>query len=107
MCYRALHISRGELPDANALLEREDYIKLKRCIFSAQRTNLPPIVTHNVLDDSTDPVLTHLRRVELFNKREDRVKVSGIIFCHIKMSCLTHTCVTLYKSVKCQICSRL
>ena len=41
-----------------------------------QRPHLPPIVTHNVAEDSTDPVLSHIRRIQLFNRREDRVKVS-------------------------------
>ncbi len=37
--------------------------------------HLPPVVTHNVIDDDQDPVLNHIRRIQLFNKREDRVKV--------------------------------
>ena len=41
----------------------------------AQRPHLPLIVTHNVDNDSTDPVLCHIRRVQLFNRKEDRVKV--------------------------------
>ena len=40
-----------------------------------QRPNLPPVVTHNVVDDSVDPVLQHIRRIHLFNQKEDRVKV--------------------------------
>ncbi len=39
------------------------------------RDTLPPICTHNVNDDAVDPILTNLRRCELFNKRSDRVKV--------------------------------
>lgn len=66
---------QGQLPDSSTLIEKQDIIKLKKCIFSAQRTKLPPIVTHNVLDDGKDPVLCSLRRVQLFNRREDRVKV--------------------------------
>ena len=69
---------RGKLPDAEMLLEKDDIIKLKRCIFSAQRTNLPPVVTHNVIDNDTDPVLSHIRRIQLFNHRDDRVKVCFI-----------------------------
>lgn len=79
----------GDLPKAEQLLDKKDMIILKRCIYSAQvwndtiaslilslqRPHLPPIVTHNVEGDSTDPVLQHIRRVQLFNKKEDRVKV--------------------------------
>ena len=72
----ALPCYRGVLPEKEILIEKEDVIKLKRCIYSAQRTNLPPVVTHNVIDDDKDPVLTYIRRIQLFNRREDRVKVS-------------------------------
>ena len=48
-----------------------------RCIFAAQKGGLPPICTHNVLDDHSDPVLCNIRRIQLFNSREDRVKVHG------------------------------
>jgi glycogen(starch) synthase len=50
-------------------------VKVKRCIFSLQRSTLPPITTHNVVDDHKDPVLNALRRCQLFNSVHDRVKV--------------------------------
>lgn len=65
----------GELPHSDTLLKNEDVIELKKCIFSSMRDTLPPICTHNVVDDAVDPILTNLRRCELFNKRSDRVKV--------------------------------
>lgn len=43
--------------------------------FRFQRSSLPPICTHNVCDDVTDPILNALRRCQLFNSRHDRVKV--------------------------------
>lgn len=64
------------MPDPETFLEKQDIIKLKRSMFSAQRTDLPPVVTHNVLNSENDPVLSHIRRIQLFNRREDRVKVS-------------------------------
>ena len=70
-----LQTCRGEIPDTKDLLDKQDTITLKRCIYAAQRPHLPPVVTHNVDGDSSDPVLNHIRRVQLFNKREDRVKV--------------------------------
>lgn len=66
---------RGEIPASEDLLSKKDTITLKRCIYAAQRPNLPSIVTHNVVDDVNDPVLNHIRRIQLFNRREDRVKV--------------------------------
>ncbi len=50
-------------------------VALKRRIFSLRRPNLPAIVTHNMQDDSADPILLTLRRLRLFNHPSDRVKV--------------------------------
>eukprot|EP00124_Ichthyophonus_hoferi_P004004 Ihof_evm1s394 gene=Ihof_evmTU1s394 len=75
---RLLNICQsGRIPETGSdeLLSKEDSIKLKRCIFSYKRNALPPIVTHNLVDDSTDPVLCNLRRCQLFNNNHDRVKV--------------------------------
>ncbi|KAK2569067.1 Glycogen [starch] synthase [Acropora cervicornis] len=75
----------GKLPDSSKLLEADDIIKLKRCILGAKRPNLPAIVTHNMMDDSVDPILCNLRRTQLFNKPEDRVK-SVTSECNLKTS---------------------
>jgi len=66
---------KGEIPTGETILRNEDVIELKKCIFSSMRQSLPPICTHNVIDDGVDPILMALRRCELFNKRSDRVKV--------------------------------
>lgn len=50
-------------------------VKIKRCMYALQREGLPPITTHNVVDDWNDPVLTSVRRCHLFNTVHDRVKV--------------------------------
>jgi len=65
----------GRLPETSELLTREDSVRLKRCIYSMQRSCLPPITTHNVVNDREDPVLKSLRRCNLFNDKSDRVKV--------------------------------
>jgi len=66
---------RGNLPDAKDLLSRDDMVKLKRCIFAQGAVGLPPITTHNIVDDQLDPVMNAFRRCQLFNNRSDRVKV--------------------------------
>ncbi|XP_050409067.1 glycogen [starch] synthase [Patella vulgata] len=66
---------RGKLPVGEEILTQEDIVKLKRCIFAAQRASLPPICTHNVAEDWKDQVLGALRRCKLFNASSDRVKV--------------------------------
>ena len=70
-----LLLCRGQLPDKDDILVKDDLVKLKRCIYATQRSGLPPIVTHNMLDDGTDPILNHIRRIQLFNNRTDKVKV--------------------------------
>ncbi|WVQ76064.1 hypothetical protein IAR50_005701 [Cryptococcus sp. DSM 104548] len=64
-----------EVPNAEDLLSNEDKVLLKRRVFALKRTTLPPIVTHNMADDAADPILNQLRRVQMFNRPEDRVKV--------------------------------
>jgi glycogen(starch) synthase len=55
----------------------EDYwqLRYRRTQSALRMDTLPPIVTHILEDDRTDPVLTQLRRLELFNRPEDAVKV--------------------------------
>lgn len=43
------------MPTNEDLLERDDLIKLKRCMYANQSSSLPPIVTHNMADDANDP----------------------------------------------------
>ncbi|KAH7886647.1 glycosyltransferase family 3 protein [Phlebopus sp. FC_14] len=57
------------------LLSAEDHILLKRRMFALKRHSLPAVVTHNMADDASDPILNQIRRVQLFNRPSDRVKV--------------------------------
>lgn len=65
----------NEVPSIDDLIKPSDRVLLKRRIFALKRDGLPPIVTHNMTDDASDPILNQIRRVELFNKPEDRVKI--------------------------------
>ncbi|KAL4071919.1 glycogen synthase [Scleroderma citrinum] len=68
--------SEGKLEVAPSdLLSSEDQVLLKQRISALKRTSLPPFVTHNMVDDANDPILTQIRRVKLFNSHEDRVKI--------------------------------
>ncbi|RCK66222.1 Glycogen [starch] synthase [Candida viswanathii] len=71
----ANHKSNDEVPSIDELIKPADRVILKRRIFALKRDGLPPIVTHNMVDDSNDPILNHVRRVQLFNRPEDRVKI--------------------------------
>lgn len=65
----------GKLPVASELLEPKDLTSLKRCLLATQAGRIAPIVTHNMLDDSNDPILNCIRRIQLFNLKTDRVKI--------------------------------
>lgn len=64
-----------EMPDEKELITPADRVLLRRRLFAMKRHALPPIVTHNMLNDSEDPILNQIRRVQLFNDPTDRVKV--------------------------------
>ena len=64
-----------EPPDDKDLLSSQDKIMLRRRLFAMKRYNLPPIVTHNLVNDAEDPILNQIRRCQLFNHPSDRVKV--------------------------------
>uniref|UniRef100_A0A7N8YDX3 Glycogen [starch] synthase n=1 Tax=Mastacembelus armatus TaxID=205130 RepID=A0A7N8YDX3_9TELE len=66
---------KGQIPDMNSILDRDDFTIMKRAIYATQRHSLPPVTTHNMLEDSTDPILSNVRRIGLFNSRNDRVKI--------------------------------
>ncbi|XP_031786063.1 glycogen [starch] synthase isoform X2 [Nasonia vitripennis] len=65
----------GRMPENKDLCLKEDLMKIKRCLYALQRNGLPPITTHNIIDDWNDPVLNAIRRCNLFNTVNDRVKV--------------------------------
>ncbi|CCC69645.1 hypothetical protein NCAS_0D00640 [Naumovozyma castellii] len=68
----------SEIPtDLTELLKPSDNVLLKRRVLSLRRPEgeLPPVVTHNMVDDANDPILNQIRHVQLFNNASDRVKV--------------------------------
>lgn len=69
------HSDQTVAPTPEELLSSEDLVLLKRRIFALKRNSLPPITTHNMVDDANDPILNQIRRVKLFNHDHDRVKI--------------------------------
>ena len=65
----------GHIPDLNTLVDDYWRLRLRRSIQSWKRPGLPPIVTHDLVDDARDDVLNQLRSCYLFNDPGDRVKV--------------------------------
>lgn len=94
------HSETEQLPTSHPLLETETYqvfdavtqfrsvphideavrrsietISLDKASYFSQHHLLPPITTHNFVNDENDPILCELRRCQLFNYRYDNVKV--------------------------------
>jgi len=61
--------------DPFELFTDEDKVLLKRRVMALKSSTPPPILTHNISDPETDPILTQLHRLELDNSLDDRVKV--------------------------------
>ena len=57
------------------MVSGQDLVTIKRRIFALKRDSLPAVVTHNMADDSSDPILNQIRAVQLFNNHQDRVKL--------------------------------
>jgi glycogen synthase len=73
---RSVHWKEGDpMPDDKELITPADRVMLRRRLFAMKRHGLPPVVTHNMVNDAEDPVLNQIRRVQLFNHPSDRVKV--------------------------------
>ena len=68
-------LASGRMPDLNTLITEPTRLRLRRALHAWEREWLPPIVTHDLIDDATDPVLEKLRALNLINLEEDRVKV--------------------------------
>jgi glycogen(starch) synthase len=68
-------VLRGHHIDTTSLINENDVVRLKRNMLNLKRTSLPPVVTHNMIDDSKDPIINLLRNLKLVNDQQDRVKV--------------------------------
>ncbi|ALJ00973.1 glycosyltransferase [Rufibacter tibetensis] len=73
--YDAAASSDHKLPELNEYVD--DYWKLRyrRTIQSWKTHMLPPVVTHNLINDQSDEILHFLRSSNLVNNADDRVKI--------------------------------
>jgi glycogen synthase len=65
----------GESLHLDGLVDEYWRLRYRRTQAAFRTDVLPPIVTHVLEDDSSDPVLEQVRRLRLFNYAEDPVKV--------------------------------
>ncbi len=75
--YKFITSNNGDfqIPDLKNMISQTMSMKLRRNVLSWKNKNLPTVVTHNLVNDSTDPVLNFLRTSNMVNNREDKVKI--------------------------------
>ncbi|MGL1889301.1 MAG: glycosyltransferase [Reichenbachiella sp.] len=67
--------SDHRLPALNDMVDDYWRLRYRRTIQSWKSDKLPSVVTHNLLNDTDDPVLNFLRTANLLNHESDKVKV--------------------------------
>jgi len=63
------------LPNLNDMVDDYWKLRLRRTVQSWKTDNLPPLVTHDLVDAQNDDILKFLDQSELKNRQEDRVKI--------------------------------
>ena len=73
--YAAAASQDHKLPELGTMVD--DYWKLRyrRTLQSWKTKALPPVITHNLVNDGDDDILAFMRRANLLNHRHDRVKM--------------------------------
>jgi glycogen(starch) synthase len=75
LLFDAMSREDQRLPELNRYVDDYWRLRYRRTLQSWKSGNLPPIVTHNLHDDSSDQILNYLRNANLLNHESDRVKV--------------------------------
>lgn len=65
---------RGQT-SCETFITNDEQVKLRRHILNLPGDTMPPIVTHNLIDGDSDIIIQELRKADLINRKEDRVKV--------------------------------
>ena len=50
-------------------------LRFRRTQAAFRARSLPPVITHILEDDASDPILAHIRKLGLFNRADDPVKI--------------------------------
>lgn len=64
-----------KLPDLNQLVPEHRKLQYRRAMQSSKTDALPQVVTHDLVNQETDPVLNFLRTSNLVNNEYDKVKI--------------------------------
>ena len=69
------YAARGEIPDVEDMITEHSRMKLERLYLAWQRKELPPIVTHELMNPETDKILQKIQESGLQNQEKNPVKI--------------------------------
>jgi glycogen(starch) synthase len=75
LIYEVAARKEPQLPPLNAFIDDYWKLRLKRTLATWKTDRLPIIITHTLVNDGDDEILNFLRRTDLVNHLEDRVKI--------------------------------
>ncbi|OWY24132.1 glycogen synthase [Sphingobacteriales bacterium UPWRP_1] len=75
MFYEVAAGSNQKLPALNDFIDEYWRLRLRRTVQAWKTEQLPIVVTHNLINDSGDPIIQFIRKSGMYNKPEDRVKI--------------------------------
>jgi glycogen(starch) synthase len=67
--------AQGKQLHIDDLLDDYAQLRLKRMTHAWKQSQFPSVVTHDMNDDGGDPVLGHIRAMQMFNNPDDPVKI--------------------------------
>ena len=72
---KAASIQDNKLPELSEYVDDYWRLRFRRTLQSWKSDRLPPVVTHNLVNDTDDPILMFLRSANLVNNEYDKVKI--------------------------------
>lgn len=73
--FTAANSDNDKLPPLDTFVDEYWRFRYRRTIQSWKSSDLPPVVTHNLINDGEDPILNFLRTSNLVNHAHDKVKI--------------------------------
>ncbi|MBD2768591.1 glycosyltransferase [Hymenobacter sp. BT664] len=73
--YAAAASQDHKLPELSSMVDDYWRLRYRRTLQSWKTSSLPPVITHNLVNDQDDDILNFMRRAQLLNHRHDRVKM--------------------------------
>ena len=75
LMFESMRQEDTKLPEMSKFVDDYWRLRYRRTLQSWRSDRLPPVVTHNLIDDQSDDILNFLRSSNLVNNKHDRVKI--------------------------------